>query len=74
MTDGRTTTHPNADAFPRGLSGPALRALAHAGITTMAQVAQRSAAELARLHGMGPKGVRTLRDGLRAQGRHLRDE
>lgn len=65
-------THPNADAFPAGLSGPALRALAHAGIRTMAQLAQRTEREIAGLHGMGPKGVRTLKQALAAQGRHFR--
>lgn len=66
------STHPNADAFPAGLSGPALRALAHAGIRSLAQAAQWSEAELGALHGMGPKGVRMLRDALRAQGRRFR--
>jgi predicted flap endonuclease-1-like 5' DNA nuclease len=65
-------THPNAEAFPSGMSGPSLRALAHAGVRTMAQLAQRTEAEVAALHGMGPKGVRILRDGLAAQGRHFR--
>ncbi len=66
------TTHPNADAFPAGLSGPALRALAHAGIRTMAQLAQHRARDIGALHGMGPKGLRILAAGLEAQGRHFR--
>ena len=65
-------THPNATAFPAGLSGPALRALAHAGIRSMAQLAQRSEREVASLHGMGPKGIRVLREALTAQGRHFK--
>ena len=65
-------THPNASAFPAGLSGPALRALAHAGIRSMAQLAQWPEAEVAALHGMGPKGIRVLRQALAAQGRHFR--
>lgn len=66
------STHPNATAFPAGLSGPALRALAHAGIRTMAQLAQWTAADVAALHGMGPKGVRLLQEGLLAQGRQFK--
>ncbi|MBK7908486.1 MAG: DNA-binding protein [Gemmatimonadetes bacterium] len=65
-------THPNAEAFPAGLSGPALRALAHAGIRSLAQLAQRSEASVAALHGMGPKGIRLLRAALEQQGRHFR--
>lgn len=63
-----SATHPNADAFPAGMSGPALRALANAGIRTVAQVATHSAAEISALHGMGPKGVRLLGDALVATG------
>ena len=66
------STHPNASAFPAGLSGPALRALAHAGIRTMAQLSQCTERDIAALHGMGPKGIRTLKQALAAQGRHFR--
>lgn len=66
------STHPNAAAFPAGLSGPALRALAHAGIRTMAQLAQWTASDVAALHGMGPKGIRILEHALADQGRHFR--
>lgn len=65
-------THPNAEAFPHGLSGPALRALAHAGITSMAQLAQRTESEVAALHGIGPKAMRQLAEGLARQSRHFR--
>jgi len=71
-TPARATTHPNADVFPPGLSGPALRALANAGIGSMAQLAQRSKSELAALHGMGPTGVRVLEAALAAGGHQLR--
>lgn len=67
-----TATHPNADAFPIGLSGPALRALNNAGIRTMAHVATHTAAEIAALHGMGPKGVRALGEALAANGQQWR--
>lgn len=66
------TTHPNAASFPAGLSGPALRALQHAGIRSMTELSRRTEDEVAGLHGMGPKGVRILKDALAAQGRKFR--
>jgi predicted flap endonuclease-1-like 5' DNA nuclease len=55
-------------AFPEGMSQPALRALASAGYTRLAQLTKVRAAEIAKLHGMGPKGIRLLREALQAQG------
>lgn len=72
MATKPASTHPNAEAFPSGLSGPALRALAHASIRSMTQLAQRSESEVASLHGMGPKGVRLLKEALAQQGRRFR--
>jgi predicted flap endonuclease-1-like 5' DNA nuclease len=66
-------THPNAEAFPRGLGGPVLRALAHAGVRSLGELARWSEAELAALHGVGSKGIRILKDALAVQGRHLRE-
>jgi len=68
----RGTTHPNAAAFPAGLSGPALRALDRAGIRSVADLARWSEKELAALHGMGPAGLRKLRDALEAKGWRFR--
>ena len=68
-----TASHPNASAFPRGLPGPALRALATARIRSMADVANRTLADVAALHGMGPKAIRILADGLALQGLKFRD-
>jgi len=65
-------THPNASAFPGGMSGPALRALANAGITSLDVLARWSHTELVALHGMGPKGVRLLEDALAQRSRRLR--
>ena len=56
------------DNFPRGLAKPALRALFAAGLTTLDQLTQVSEAELAGLHGMGPKAMATLRAALKAKG------
>lgn len=72
MANKPDSTHPNASAFPAALSGPALRALAHAGIRSLSQLAQWTEADVAALHGMGPKGVRLLREALATQGRHFR--
>lgn len=66
------STHPNAGAFPAGMSGPALRALANAGLRSIAQVATRTEAQLAALHGMGPKALQLLKAELAKQGRTLR--
>ena len=73
MPPTRDTTHPNEAAFPVGLSGPALRALAHAGFGSMAQLARRSEKELSALHGMGPKALRILKSALAQQGRDHRE-
>lgn len=50
--------------FPSGLSGPALRAPAGAGIRTVADLARHSEAEIAALPGMGPKSLVALRGSL----------
>jgi DNA-directed RNA polymerase alpha subunit len=72
MPKPNDATHPNRDAFPRALGGPALRALAHAGIRSVADLARWTERDLARLHGMGPKGVAALREALSAAGLTLR--
>lgn len=59
-------THP-LDALPN-IGGPATRALAQAGITTLRQVADRSARELGAMHGVGPKAIRILGEALTEQG------
>lgn len=67
----RATTHPNASAFPNGLSGPALRALDTAGIHSLRALTRVSKADLLAMHGMGPKGVRVLVDALAERGLRL---
>ena len=57
MTSNPDTTHPNAEAFPSGLSR-ARAACARArgrGIRSMAQLAQHSEPSVAALHGMDPR-------------------
>ena len=67
------TSHPNQSAFPRGMSGPALRALNAAGVRSVAELSRWTEAELAALHGMGPKALAVLRDALEASGARFRD-
>ena len=55
--------------FPAGLAQPALRALNHAGYTSLDQLARVKEADLKKLHGMGPKGIDLLRAALKARGR-----
>jgi predicted flap endonuclease-1-like 5' DNA nuclease len=65
------TRHPNRAAFPSGMSGPALRALDTAGIRSMDDLPRWKERDIAALHGMGPKGVRMLRDALTSSGRRF---
>lgn len=58
--------------LPGGLGKPAIRALAEAGITTLAGAARHSEQEVAALHGVGPKALGTLRTALQASGRTFR--
>ncbi|MEZ4593609.1 MAG: DNA-directed RNA polymerase subunit alpha C-terminal domain-containing protein [Chloroflexota bacterium] len=55
-------------SWPKGVSQPAQRALAAAGIENLAQLSAISEAELLKLHGMGPKAIRHLREALAEQG------
>ena len=54
--------------FPPRLSKPARRALAGAGYLRLAQLTTVRESELARLHGLGPKALRQLREALAARG------
>ena len=49
-------------------SAPAQRALAGAGIMTLAQLSNFSVAQIQQLHGMGPKAIGILRQALAANG------
>jgi predicted flap endonuclease-1-like 5' DNA nuclease len=54
--------------LPRGIGAPAGRALSSAGYTRLAQLTSVSEAELLRLHGVGPRAIRLLREALAAKG------
>jgi hypothetical protein len=55
-------------------SAPAQRALAGAGIATLAQLSNYSLAQIEQLHGMGPKAIGILRQALVANGLTFADE
>ena len=56
------------DALPVKLSAPARRALAGAGIETLADLARHTEREVLALHGMGPASIPTLRQALAEAG------
>lgn len=61
----RTSTEEVAAWPPAGLSAPAQRALASAGIKSVKQLAGFSEAEIRELHGMGPKSIPLLKEVLK---------
>lgn len=58
---------PTSD-FPPNIGKPAQRALAGAGYTRLEQLAAVSEAELLKLHGVGPKAMRLIRQALAERG------
>jgi predicted flap endonuclease-1-like 5' DNA nuclease len=58
------------DELPK-IGAPATRALNNAGYTSLRQLAGVPRAELAKLHGMGPKALRIIEDSLANQGLRL---
>ncbi|HEX3921481.1 MAG TPA: helix-hairpin-helix domain-containing protein [Streptosporangiaceae bacterium] len=58
------------DELPK-IGAPATRALNDAGYTSLRQLAGVPRAELAKLHGMGPKALRIIEDNLAKQGLRL---
>ncbi|SEE43808.1 hypothetical protein SAMN04489740_1411 [Arthrobacter alpinus] len=61
-------TSPGTTEFPPSIGKPAMRALELAGFTRFDQLALVSAAELLRLHGIGPKSIRILQAELEQRG------
>ena len=57
------------DAFPPGVGQPALRAFSAMGYRSLDDVARAREADLAKLHGVGPKSIRILREALRKAGK-----
>jgi hypothetical protein len=57
--------------LPTNIGAPATRALTAAGYTELGQLAGVPAAELDRLHGVGPKALRLLQEALQQRGMSL---
>lgn len=51
--------------FPEKLGAPALRALLNAKIISLKQLVKYTESEVLALHGMGPSGIRLLKQALR---------
>ena len=63
------SAQPGAGDLPAAIGRPATRALHAAGLTTLDAIAARSEAEIAALHGVGPKAIRILNDALARAGK-----
>lgn len=61
------TETPSSD-LPTSIGKPATRALVGAGYTQLEQLTGVTEADLLKLHGVGPKAVRILREALAAHG------
>ena len=57
--------------LPGNIGAPATRALTAAGYTELRQLAGVPAAQLKKLHGVGPKALRLLQEALQQQGMSL---
>ncbi|MBK7219710.1 MAG: DNA-binding protein [Candidatus Promineofilum sp.] len=60
--------------WPRAAGNPARRALELAGYTRLEQLAGTRSADLAKLHGVGPKALRVLAEALAARGLSFAEE
>lgn len=59
------------DGFPKGTGAPATRAFKAAGYQTYTDLAGVPAAQLAALHGVGPKSLRIIAELLASEGKSL---
>ncbi|HEY1903023.1 MAG TPA: hypothetical protein VGG56_11350 [Terracidiphilus sp.] len=66
-TSAKKSASATGEPFPKGVSQPALRALAGAGYTRLDQLQRVREKDLATLHGMGPKALRILGEALKAR-------
>jgi hypothetical protein len=60
-----------SDDLPHGIGRPARGALREAGYTELQQLAGVPAADLLRLHGVGPRAIAVLRAALEERGLSL---
>ncbi|WP_219836774.1 hypothetical protein [Paenibacillus sp. R14(2021)] len=54
--------------FPGGLAKPAHRALANAGLSSLADVSRMSEHDFKKLHGIGPNALEKIRQAMKAKG------
>ena len=59
---------PSESNLPKSIGQPATRALSYADITHLEQLTKVSAEELLKLHGIGPKAIRVLKEALEGKG------
>ncbi|NED99545.1 helix-hairpin-helix domain-containing protein [Phytoactinopolyspora halotolerans] len=71
-TVAETATPGKVGDLPKAIGRPATQALVDAGITSLAQVAELTEAELKAMHGVGPKAIRVLKQELDTTGRSLK--
>lgn len=64
----KKSTEEMVDEWPLRPENPARQALREVGITDLQQLTQFSEAELLKLHGVGPKAIRLLREVLALRG------
>lgn len=69
MNKTKPKAETSGERWPKGLASPAQRALASAGYTSVDQLANAREADLAALHGMGPKAIGILRGALKQRGK-----
>ncbi|MEV0248575.1 hypothetical protein AB0H76_18390 [Nocardia sp. NPDC050712] len=73
-TAAESVTPGQVGDLPKAIGRPATQALVNAGITHLEQLTRRTRAEIAGLHGVGPKAVRVLKETLAESGQSFHSE
>ena len=60
--------------LPEKISNPAKRALANAGIDSLAKLSKFTEREILKMHGIGPSSMPILREALKAKGRSFKEK
>lgn len=68
MVAANSTSSNQPPSWPKGVAAPARRALAAAGYHRLEDLTAVTVADLAQLHGMGPKALGVLREALAERG------
>ena len=69
----RESSDQPADNLPK-LSQPARRALAAVGVTQLEHLTSHTETEIKNLHGMGPSGMKQLREALSQKGLSFKEK